>query len=223
VFVEGPKIVENMKSILLILVFASIVIAFEKVYAINAGGDAITDTDGIEYQGRDPNNFTTWRNLDLTNIAETDREIYKTIDRLNSGQPITKLIYNMPLKSDGFYALITKFSYAWMENRCSQNMTLNDELQLLPSFDVYKLCGGYGKICDVYKYFCVKDKRLYFENQSTYIRNGKISVEVNREKGFTSIAALVLLKGTLEERHTLKNSVTHETLFFDSSKMNPKC
>jgi Malectin domain len=213
-----------MKLALLILAMATKTIAYEKIYAINAGGDAITDSDGIEYQEGVSNNCSfLWKKaLDLTRIAESDRDIYKTVDRLPNG-PVSKLEYNMPLKSDGFYALIAKFSFYYQPNRCHQNLKLNDKIQLLPSFDVYELCGGNGKIRDVYKYFCVKDNKLYFENQWTSIANEKISIEVNREKGFATIAALVLLKGTLEERHTLKNSITDETLFFDSSKMHPTC
>jgi Malectin domain len=214
-----------MKLAILILALATKAIAYEQIYALNAGGDVITDSDGIQYQGRGSDDFVSnWRDkLDLTNIAELDRDIYKALNRLAGKQPVNKLAYNIPLKSDGFYALIAKFSYAWFEDRCSQNMTLNDKIQLLPSFDVFKLCGGNGKICDVYMYFCVKDNNLYYKNQSTSIENGQISIEVHREKGFATIAALVLLKGTLEERHTLQNSIANETLYFDSTKMNPLC
>jgi Malectin domain len=214
-----------MRLILLVFTMATKAIAFDQIFAINAGGDAIMDSDGIRYQGRVSNGFnSTWKkNLNLTNIAETDRDIYKMVDRLPSTQPVTKLEYKMPLKSDGFYVLIAKFSYVWVANRCSQKMTLNDKIKLLPSFDVYKLCGGSGKTCDVYMYFCVKDNKLYYQNQWTSIENEEISIEVHREKGFATIAALVLLKGTLGERHYLKNSITEEPLLFDQSKMNPTC
>jgi Malectin domain len=213
-----------MKLILLILAMATKAIAYKKIYAINAGGDAITDSDGIEYQEGVSNGFnSTWKKpLDLTNIDVSDRYIYITIDRSSNGAG-SKLEYNMPLKSDGFYALIAKFSFAYQRKRCYQSMTLNDKIQLLPKSDVYKLCGGEGKICDVYMYFCVSNNELYFENQTTTIVNEKISIEVNREKSFATIAALVLLKGTLEERHTLKNSITNETLFFDPAKMHSSC
>jgi Malectin domain len=214
-----------MKLIILILAMATKAIAYEQIYAINAGGYAITDSDGIEYkEGVSKNYSFPWKKpLDLIKIAESDRDIYKMVDRLPSRQSVTKLEYNMPLKSDGFYALIAKFSFNHQPNRCYQNMTLNDKIQLLPSFDVYELCGGSGKIRDVYMYFCVSNNELYFEKQTTTIVNEKISIEVNREKGFATIAALVLLKGTLEERHTLKNSITDETLFFDPSKRHSSC
>jgi Malectin domain len=214
-----------MKLIILTLAMATKAIAYEKIFAINAGGGAITDSDGVQYQeGFSYNYNSTWKkDLDLTRIAESDRDIYNTVDRLPSGQSVTKLEYNMPLKSDGFYALIAKFSFEYRQDRCYQNMTLNDKIQLLPSFDVYKLCGGNGKIRDVYMYFCVSNNELYFEKQTTTIVNEKISIEVNSEKGFATIAALVLLKGTLEERHTLKNSITDGPLFFDPSKMHSSC
>jgi Malectin domain len=214
-----------MKFIILILTLTAKVIAYEQVYAITAGEDALVDSDGIRYQERNSDDFVAiWNKLNFeNNTAELDKDIYKTYYRLPEKQPVTKLEFNITLKSDGIYVLIAKFSFAWFKDRCSQNMTLNDKIQLLPSFDVFQQCGGFGKICDVYMYFCVKDKKLYYKNKWSSIANGQISVGLHREKGFASMAALVLLKGTLEERHTLKNSITKEPLFFDPKKMNPTC
>jgi uncharacterized protein YeeX (DUF496 family) len=209
-----------MEMLILLLTMVTQVVAFDQIYAINAGGDDITDSDGIRYQKDSEMVGVNWRDkLDLTKIAKSDQNIYKYAIRTSQ----KKLEYNLPLESDGFYALIAKFSYAWPENRCYQNMTLNDEILLLPEFEVLTLCGGNGKICDVYMYFCVSDNTLYYKSQTTSIQDEVIRIGLHNGKKLISIAALVLLKGTLRERHTLKNSITNETLYFDPAKMNSIC
>jgi Malectin domain len=216
---------ESMKSVVLIVLMATKVIAFDQIYAINAGGDAITDSDGIRYQKGDSGliNQDWGDKLDLTNIANQDQEIYK---KAICTQQQTMVEYNLPLKSDGFYVLIAKFSYAWLQSRSYQSMTLNNEISLIYPFDVYTLCGGYfGNICDVYMYFCVSDNKLYYKDLSMpIIKNEALHFTLySVQSKIITIAALVLLKGSLGERHTLKNSATNETLYFDPAKMNPTC
>jgi Malectin domain len=213
-----------MKSVLLLLTMATYVIAFEQIIAINSGGEAQTDADGIVYQKYDQNPGVWWNVLELGNVPESDRDIYRLIH--NTNKPLSPIKYDIPLKSDGFYLLIAKFSYAWYERRETQSMVLNNQIQLLSNVSLVDLCGGNGKICDVYYYFCVSDKTLYYKNQSVLIQNEKIHIEIRPVIGFANIAGLVLLKGTLGEHQKLVSSATSELVNFDplnTVNTNSKC
>jgi hypothetical protein len=139
---------------------------------------------------------------------------------MNASAPIN---YNIPIDSDGFYLLIAKFSYGGVEGSAAQSMTLNNEIQLHSNVDLYKLCGGFRKICDEYFYFCVTGQTLYYNNKSTVIRNAKINIEILPVKTEANIAGIVLLKGKLGESQKLVASAKNEQMFFDPMKMNPMC
>jgi Malectin domain len=212
----------KMRSAILVLFMASHVIAFEQIYAVNAGGNAHTDSDGIVYQRQAaPIEGFSSNSLKLGNVPEADRIIYAKTDQ-NFFKTKTPLHFDIPLKNDGLYLLIAKFTSCYSQIN-AQNMILNNEIHLHPNMSVYNLCGGQHKICDEHFYFCVSDNTLYHKDQSTLIRNGEIHIQIHTVEKLAFIAGLVLLKGTLGEKHKLISSATNEPIFFDPAKTHYKC
>jgi Malectin domain len=212
-----------MKCVMLILLLAANANAFEQIYAVNCGGGKHTDSDGITYQPHKPRGPELgWaEEMDIGEVSESDRFIYTRIDYTTNFTSTLK--YEIPLKNDGLYLLIAKFFSSTFEGSAKQNMTLNKEIQLHSNMDQFKLCGGVKKICDEYFYFCVAEKTMYFNNQSTVIEDGKFSIEILPVKYRATIAGIVLLKGKLGERQKLVASAKNEHMFFDPMKMNPMC
>jgi hypothetical protein len=69
-----------MKTVILILALASKAVAFKQIYAVNSGGKALTDSDGIKYQARVSGryNFIAHPKFDFSKVPESDRNIYKS-------------------------------------------------------------------------------------------------------------------------------------------------
>jgi Malectin domain len=211
-----------MKSVILLLSMATNVIAYEQMYAINAGGAAHTDSDGIVYRGREEKHRNLWDGrVKSENIPKQDNIIYQNFEHTEMGVGDKPLRHNVPVKTDGFYVLIVKYFAAAKTNE--NYITLNDEIQILSNVNVEQLCGGFLSTCDKYFYFCVTDKMLHFNNKSTLLRNGEMQIELHSLTERTFISGLVLLKGTLGERLKLKSSNTNEFLDFDPKNMDPKC
>jgi Malectin domain len=172
------------------------VVAFKQIYAINAGGEAYTDSDGIVYQRRvETHKRFDFDSFDTGNIPDKDKLIYRHYEY--SIHP-NQLQYDLPsLKNNGQYLLIAKF--VTFGDSKAIDMTLNGKIQLLSNMDVSELCGGDSKACDVYLYFCVTDGTLSYRNQSIFLQN-EIQIEI-RPKVAVSISGLVLLEGSPGE-HT---------------------
>jgi Malectin domain len=211
-----------MKSVLVLLIMSTKVIAWEQIYAINIGGYGHNDSDGIVYQadkGGDPRKYK--QQIDIGTVPESDRNIYQECKLTNvTDSPLT---YEIPLKSDGLYVLIAKFAYDADEGSYIFNLTLNNDIQLLTNADGYKICGGRKKSHDEYFYICVSDNALYYKNQATLVRDERIQFELRAVKGLGLISGLVLLRGVLSERHKLLSSNTNQSLYFDPTKMNSNC
>jgi Malectin domain len=99
----------------LILVFAMVTsaVAFEQIYAINAGGEKDhTDADGIFYTAKKGRRNDKWDDLDYGSVPQSDRDIYQLMNYVKKTDDTPNSIeYQIPLKSDGLYVLIAKFSY----------------------------------------------------------------------------------------------------------------
>jgi Malectin domain len=193
------------------------VLAFEQIYAINAGGPPQIDEDGIVYKNKTVVESFNWSKENLKNVPKSAFEIYKWMD-MSKEIPI---VYEIPLENNGLYVLITKFSFYGDENYNSQSAFLNN-IELFSNVNLYKLCSD-KSICDKYYYFCVTNQTLHFQNQSSNIQNGKIHVEIRPVKHFAHISGLVLLKGSIDEHKRLVSSASTETLDFNALNSNPVC
>jgi hypothetical protein len=72
-----------MIFLLLLLTMTSSIVAYEQIYAINAGGKNHTDLDGIVYQEKTIVRSFDWSHkINLGFIQETDRELYNKVECL---------------------------------------------------------------------------------------------------------------------------------------------
>ncbi|XP_058125574.1 malectin-A isoform X1 [Anopheles ziemanni] len=166
------------------------------IYAINAGGEAHSDSHGIHY-ARDPlmgkvgTESDYGRQLLVINRVMPNDEILYQTERYHHDT----FGYELPLAGDGDYVLILKFCEVYFNG---PNMKVFDVLlnrhTVLPDLDIYALVGR-GTAHDEYVYFSVSRGRMYFKGDSSEIRGGKVKLEFL--KGFKDnpkINAIVLIK-----------------------------
>jgi hypothetical protein len=125
--------------------------------------------------------------LDMGSVFESVRPLYNSLDYTSSAkQPLT---FEVPLKNNGLYLLIAKFSNVFSDVY-AQTMTFNNEVLLQTNVSLYNLCGGEEKICDEYFYFCVSEDTLHYKGQSLLIRNQAVRLEIRPVKGPTWLGSL---------------------------------
>jgi hypothetical protein len=134
---------ENMKTLILVLIMAADAIAFQQIFAVNAGGEAYTDADGIVYQAE----FNTkeqirkyfWSMTVHIGDVVVGRRIYQSF-AYNIFR--SKFGYNVSLENDGLYVLIAKFSWNGDTNfEYTITMTINDDIQLISGVQQRDVCG----------------------------------------------------------------------------------
>ena len=99
-------------GVILLLVYSLEVTAVgEVVWAVNCGGDAHVDIFGVHYQ-RDWLNVgyasSHGRSIPIRRAATQDQILYQT-ERYHT----TNFAYDLPVKDDGDYVLVMKFSEVW--------------------------------------------------------------------------------------------------------------
>jgi hypothetical protein len=182
--------------------------AYEVIYAVNLGGDAFVDSEGISYEP-DENKVgykNNWSKLNLTSAPEGDRILYQTY-RSSSTLPFG---YDMPVPEDGHYVLIIKMGI--ITNSVDSyifNAYLNDNHTILSNFDQVKIAGGYPAH-DEYIYFTICRRTLLNGNQMSKVNDNKIRVEFRPVKDAPYISAIVLLKGRIGEKRKLSSSNSNE-------------
>jgi len=98
--------------ILLLVIFALDVAAVgEVIWAVNSGGEAHVDMYGVHYQ-RDMLNVgqasSHGRSLAIRRVAQPDQILYQT-ERYHT----SNFAYDLPIRDDGEYVLVMKFSEVW--------------------------------------------------------------------------------------------------------------
>ena len=107
--------------------------------AINCGGPEFRTKAGVTYQkdnyfnGGEPSDFGT--NSEIKNTKE--KEIYQT-ERWSTKD----LVYNIPLKKEGKYVLVLKFSEVYFNNKNEKvfDFKFGDET-ILENIDIYSKVG----------------------------------------------------------------------------------
>jgi len=83
----------------------------EVIWAVNAGGEAHTDVNGVKYQ-RDTNSAGVasdfGKNLIIQRAGQQDQILYQT-ERYDSDT----FGYDIPVRKEGEYVLVLKFSEVW--------------------------------------------------------------------------------------------------------------
>ncbi|XP_053693789.1 malectin-A [Sabethes cyaneus] len=180
--------------------FRSFVTAAQQnvIYAINAGGEAHIDSHGIKYE-RDP----------LMGKVGTESDYGKQLLMINRVKPNDEVLYqteryhhdtfgyDLPIAGDGEYVLILKFCEVYFNaaNMKVFDVLLNNRHMVITDLDIFSLVGK-GTAHDEYVYFTVSRGKLYFKEEDSEIRGGKVKLEfLKGYKDNPKINAIVLLKG----------------------------
>lgn len=106
--------------------------------------------------------------------------------------------YEISLAGDGDYVLVLKFCEVYFNSANSKvfDVVLNGDHQILSDLDIYGSVGK-GIAHDEYIYFSVSRNRLYYKEDQSEIRGGKIRVEfIKGYRDNPKINAIVLIKGS---------------------------
>lgn len=173
--------------------------AYDVVYAVNAGGDEHTATDGIRYQ-KDPLTVGTASDfgknlLMIGRVPQKDENLYQT-ERYHT----STFGYDLPANTDGEYVLVLKFCEVYFNapNQKVFDVVLNGDHTVVSDLDIYSLVGK-GAAHDEYIYFSISGGKLYYKEEESEIRNGKIRVEfIKGYRDNPKINAIALVKGDVE-------------------------
>jgi len=182
--------------------------------AINCGGPEFRTKAGVTYQkdkyfnGGEASDFGT--NSDIKNTKE--KEIYQT-ERWSTED----LVYNIPLKKEGKYVLVLKFSEVYFNNKNEKvfDFKFGDET-ILENIDIYSKVGK-NNAYDEFIEFELKNKKIYVEGKQ--LKNGydednktiKITF-VKKDIDNPKVNALLLIRGTLKDTDYDEYQRGHELL-----------
>ena len=113
------------------------------IYAVNCGGDAHTDSNGIRYD-RDPLHGKIGipsdygKRLLIGRVSPNDYILYQT-ERYHTNT----FGYDIPVNSDGDYVLVLKFSEVYFNapNQKVFDVVLNGDHTIIPELDIFDKVG----------------------------------------------------------------------------------
>ena len=169
--------------------------------AINCGGPEFRTKGGVIYQkdkyfiGGEPSDFGM--NSEIKNTK--DKEIYQT-ERWSTED----LVYNIPIKKEGKFVLVLKFSEVYFNNKGEKvfDFKLGD-LTVLEGIDIYKKVGK-NSAYDEFLPFEIKNNKMFFEGKQvdngydSDSKNIKITF-VKKDQDNPKINAILLVRGTLRD------------------------
>lgn len=184
-------------SIIVLALAICLTDAYKVIYAVNCGGEEHTDSNGIKYE-KDSLKIGTssdfGKNLgNIGRVPKTDEIVYQT-ERYHT----STFGYEISLAGDGDYVLVLKFSEVWFEVPNSKvfDIVLNGDHQIVSDLDIFSQVGK-GNAHDEYIYFSVSRNRLYYKEEESEIRGGKVRVEfIKGYRDNPKINGIVLIKGT---------------------------
>ena len=168
--------------------------------AINCGGPEFRTKNGVVYQkdnyfsGGESSDFGT--NSEIKNTK--DKEIYQT-ERWSS----ENLEYNIPLKNDGKYVLVLKFSEVYFNSKGEKIFDVKlGESTILKGVDIFAKVGK-EVAYDEYKEFEIKNQRLYVDGKLVEGYNAddktlKLTF-VKSEADNPKVNAILIVRGGLKD------------------------
>lgn len=182
--------------------FESVTGLGEIIYAINAGGGPHTDIYGIHYE-RDPLQGRVGTASDygkqlvmIGRVNPKDEILYQT-ERYHH----STFGYDIPYTTDGDYVLVLKFSEVYFSapNMKVFDVVLNGDHTIVTDLDIFDKVGR-GVAHDEYIPFTIKKGKLYYNEEESDIRGGKIRVEfIKGYRDNPKINAMYVMRGTLDE------------------------
>ena len=192
--------------------------------AINCGGPEFRTKSGVTYQkdkyfvGGEASDFGT--NSEIKNTKE--KEIYQT-ERWSTED----LVYNLPLKKEGKYVLVLKFSEVYFNNKGEKifDFKIGDET-ILDNIDIYEKVGK-NNAYDEFIEFELKNNKILVEGKEA--NNGYDSDDkkmkltfVKKEADNPKINALLIVRGTLKDTDYDEYQRGHELLEKQKQELEKK-
>lgn len=185
--------------VLLLVDFVAYSRAYKVVYAVNAGGDEIKGADGIVYQ-RDHLSIGIasdyGKNLPGIGRVEGNDEVLYQTERYHTNT----FGYDLPATADGEYVLVLKFCEVYFNapNQKVFDVVLNGDHTVVSDLDIFALVGR-GTAHDEYVYFSISGGKLFYKEEESEIRGGKVLIEfIKGYRDNPKINAIALLKGDVE-------------------------
>lgn len=187
----------NLISVFSFVVLIASSAAYKVIYGVNCGGEEHTDSNGIKYE-KDTLKIGTASDYGkhLTSIGRVPQEdeiLYQT-ERYSA----STFGYEIPLAGDGDYVLVLKFCEVYFNQINSKvfDIVLNGDHQIISDLDIFAQVGK-GIAYDDYIFFSVSRNRLYYKEEESEIRGGKVRVEfIKGYRDNPKINGIVLVKGT---------------------------
>lgn len=202
--------------VLTVLLLTREVFAYKVIYAVNCGGEEHTDSNGIKYEKDNLKIGTSsdfGKNLqNIGRVPQADEIIYQT-ERYHT----STFGYEIGGLGDGDYVLVLKFAevyfnainakvfdivYVWRNFFAPtfalnfHSHSLNGDHQVVSDLDIFGQVGK-GTAHDEYIYFSVSRNRLYYKEEESEIRGGKIRIEfIKGYRDNPKVNGIVLIKGT---------------------------
>lgn len=169
------------------------------IWAINCGGEAHTDVNGIHYES-DPLHDVGFasdygRNMIIQRVVPDDQILYQT-ERYH----LSTFGYDIPVWKDGDYVLVMKFSEVWFmaSNEKVFDVVLNGEHTVVSELDIFSRVG-LGTAHDEIIPFSIKNGRLRVGGEQSRVDNKRISLEfVKGDLDNPKVNAIYVMKGSVE-------------------------
>jgi len=189
----------TISILVFLLSFAKLNAIGEIIWAVNCGGDAHVDSNGIRYQRDTLNvgiNSDYGKSMVINRVHQDDQILYQT-ERYHTAN----FGYEIPIPHDGEYVLVLKFSEVWFTapNQKVFDVMLNAEHIVVERLDIFGKVGrgtGHDEIISLK----VKDGKLYVKGESSDLYYNKISVEfIKGDRDNPKVNAIYLMKGIIED------------------------
>lgn len=180
------------------------------VYAVNCGGDAHTDANGVKYRKdylKSGIASDYGRSLNINRVPTQDMILYQT-ERYD----LQQFSYEIDLIDDGDYVLWMKFAEVWFNgpNMKVFQILLNDEHFAIDELDIFSKAGR-ATAHDEYIPFQIKNGRLVVKTRSSsYSGVLKVTFQKLDHRDNPKINALIIWKGTVDQIPKLPEIVEPE-------------
>jgi len=170
------------------------------IYAINAGGDAHTDIQGVIYK-RDPLSNVAGissdfgKQLSIQRVHPHDQILYQT-ERYHT----QTFGYNIPIKEDGQYVIVLKFSEVYFNAPGQKvfDVVLNNDHSIVSDLDIYSNVG-HGVAHDEMIPFTIADGMLKVQGEETNFE-GSLRVDfIKGSRDNPKINAILVIKGGVND------------------------
>lgn len=170
------------------------------VVAINCGGSDFTDSNGVKYSSDKyfDKGTVSDHGLNYEIKGTKDEELYQT-ERWSS----STLTYSLPIKQDGKYVLVLKFSEVFFNNKGEKifDFAIGDK-KILKNIDIFAKVGK-ATAYDEFIQFEVKENIVYYNGikiNNAIDDNDKLLIKFMKGKADNpKINAILLIRGSMND------------------------